>query len=223
MLAYAARRPVATARQSSPNAMLLIIVAHIAAVALVMSAKMDLPRRVFDPPTEVDLIPVPQDPPPNPAPAPQSDSHPDDRELSNPTQQVPIPDPGLSDHALASTEGAVAGTGGFGPVADTLPLVQPTPPVINLAAQLLTAGADLKPPYPTAKEASGEEANLVLRLTIDERGRVVAVEPVGRADRAFFDAGRRHLLAHWRFRPASEGGRPVVSSTVINLRFQLEG
>jgi protein TonB len=46
---------------------------------------------------------------------------------------------------------------------------------------------------------------------------------VGSADRAFLEAARRHLLARWRYKPATEGGRTVGSSTVITLRFQLEG
>ena len=66
------------------------------------------------------------------------------------------------------------------------------------------------------------EAVLRLRLTIDDRGRVTAVEPVGRADPVFLAAARRHLLAHWRYKPASENGRPAASSTVITLRFQLD-
>ena len=44
MLAYAANRRRIGKRQSSPHAMLLIISAHVALVALVMSAKMDLPQ-----------------------------------------------------------------------------------------------------------------------------------------------------------------------------------
>ena len=36
-------------------------------------------------------------------------------------------------------------------------------------------------------------------------------------------AARRHLIAHWRYKPASEDGRAVASSTVITLRFQLDG
>ena len=71
--------------------------------------------------------------------------------------------------------------------------------------------------------ASEEEAVLRLKLTIDERGRVIAVEPLGRADRAFLDSARRHLIAHWRYRPATEDGRAVSSSAVITLRFQLDG
>lgn len=63
---------------------------------------------------------------------------------------------------------------------------------------------------------------LKLRLTIDERGRVIAVDPVGSADRSFFQAARKHLMASWRYKPATEDGRPVASSTVITLRFELE-
>jgi protein TonB len=81
----------------------------------------------------------------------------------------------------------------------------------------------LKPPYPQSKLLTGEEAELTLRLGIDSSGRVVSVEPVGRADRVFLEAARRHLMGHWRYKPATEGGRAVATSTVITLRFQLDG
>lgn len=64
---------------------------------------------------------------------------------------------------------------------------------------------------------------LKLRLTIDPSGRVVAVAPVARADPAFLDAARRHILAHWRYRPARENGQAIVSSAVITLHFRLDG
>jgi protein TonB len=112
----------------------------------------------------------------------------------------------------------------IGPSIEPLPKADPLPPPpVKTSARLMTSGADLRPPYPASKIASGEEALLRLRLSIDERGRVVAVEPVGSADRAFLEAARRHLLARWRYKPASEGGRSVATSTVITLRFQLEG
>jgi protein TonB len=63
---------------------------------------------------------------------------------------------------------------------------------------------------------------LRLNLTIDERGRVVAVDPIGRADGTFLEAARRHLIAHWRYRPATEDGRAVSSTLAVTLRFQLE-
>jgi protein TonB len=49
------------------------------------------------------------------------------------------------------------------------------------------------------------------------------VEPIGRADRVFVDAARRHLIAHWRYSPATEDGRAVASTKTITLRFQLDG
>ena len=96
----------------------------------------------------------------------------------------------------------------------------PSAPV-RVGPRFATPADAVRPPYPPSKIASDEEAVLKLKLSIDPRGRVVAVEPVGRADPAFLAAARRHLLAHWRYKPATEDGRAIASSTVITLRFQL--
>src|SRR5678809_1135831 len=66
MLAYAASRPAAVEHRPHPNTMLAIIAAHVAVVAVVMSAKMDLPQRLFPRPTIVTSIEVPKPPPANP-------------------------------------------------------------------------------------------------------------------------------------------------------------
>jgi protein TonB len=68
-----------------------------------------------------------------------------------------------------------------------------------------------------------EEATLTLRLSIDEQGRVVAVDPVGRADGVFLAAARRYLIGHWRYKPAMKDGSVIASSITISLRFQLDG
>ena len=88
---------------------------------------------------------------------------------------------------------------------------------------MLTPASELKPPYPPSKLLNEEEATLHLKLTIDATGRVIAVDPVGRTDAAFLEAARRHLIAHWRYKPAMDEGRPVASSEVITLRFELNG
>jgi protein TonB len=59
-------------------------------------------------------------------------------------------------------------------------------------------------------------------LTIDPRGRVIAVDPVGAADPSFLAAARRHILKAWRYKPATEDGIAVPSTTVISLSFRLE-
>ena len=222
MLAYAANRPVIAGRRPSPNAMLVVIGAHVALIAVAMSAKMDLPSRIDRMPTIVDFIQEDDPPPPNP--------------VASPVRQAPReptftrPDPAVAnlstgDQVLAATPSLPDFGDLIGPPVDPQPVVQPTPrpTPVKAGPQLLTPASELKPPYPQSKLLSEEEAVLKLRLTIDERGRVVAVEPLGRTDPAFLAAARRHLLAHWRYRPASADGRAVASSAVITLRFELDG
>ncbi|GAA4710317.1 energy transducer TonB [Sphingomonas lutea] len=223
MLAYAAHRRSLAQRGSAPNAMLVIIAVHVAGIAALMSAKMDIPIIPDFKPTIVDLIPAetppPRNDPPPPDPAPQNSTldrpvplvptPPVDLPATDPT---PMPLPDLSEIIRPAPQPQP-------PRADPVP---PAPPV-RVGPRLLTAADRLKPPYPASKLASGEEALLRLRLSIDASGRVTAVDPVGPADGAFLAAARRHLIAHWRYRPATEGGRALATTMVITLRFQLEG
>jgi protein TonB len=198
--------------------MLIIIAAHVAVIAAVMSAKMDLIPHIKDPPIKIDLIREDDPPPPTPL-----DQH--VRPAPRPTLTAPKPDvalPPTDEHQTVDATPSLP-TIDVGQVVDPGPVIRPTPTPVRTGARLLTSAEELKPPYPMAKLASGEEAVLRLRLTIDERGRVVAVEPVERADRVFLEAARRHLIAHWRYKPATEDGRALTSSMVITLRFQLDG
>jgi protein TonB len=219
MLAYAANRPKAGSRRSSPNAMLAIIALHVGALAVVMSAKMDLPNRILNRPIEVRLLPTPQPPPTNdPVKAPQQQQP----TYTQPQQQAPLPpiDNPLVDPMPRPNVDPI-----LGPGVDPGPSVAPQrqPLLARIGAKLLTPQSELKPPYPQSKLLAEEEATLKLRLTIDERGRVIAVEPIGPADSAFLDSARRYLIAHWRYQPATEGGRATSSTEVITLRFQLDG
>ena len=218
MLAYAASRPLVGKRQSSPNALLLVISAHVALVAVVMSAKMDLPRRIIDPPIRTIDIRQPHDPPPQPQPP-----------VAHPTP-VPIPTPQPPNPIPRIQEGPTVNTGpiGTGPIMDGGTSIVGTSNPIKLIPirhepQLLTPFSELRPPYPASKLASEEEAVLNLRLTIDSNGRVVAVEPVGRADRVFVDAARRYMMARWRYAPATEDGQAIGSSLTVTLKFMLDG
>ena len=219
MLAYAANRPVAAQRGSSPNAMLAIVAIHVAAVAALMSAKMDLPIPIVDKPLEIDWIETHKPPPDKPIENDQP--RPSETALTPPDSQVPLPpldSPGVTPGPVPSFDDLVGPT--FDPGPKALPV--PTPAPVKIGARLITPASELKPPYPRIKLASGEEAVLRLNLTIDERGRVIGVEPIGRADRVFLDAARRHLLTHWRYKAATEDGRAVRSTIAITLRFQLE-
>ena len=112
--------------------------------------------------------------------------------------------------------GAVIGSG---PTTVTDP---PRHVPVRLGPRFVTNENAVKPPYPLDKRRAEEEATLRLGLSIDARGRVVAVEPIGAADPSFLEAARRHIIRAWRYRPATEDGVAVPSSTVVNLSFRLE-
>ena len=219
MLAYAAGRPAPGKRQSSPHALLIVVSAHVALLAVVMSAKMDLPQRMVDGP--IRLIKIKPDPLPPPSidmpPAPHArHTTPSisNRPQISPSSAAPVAgDGGIADPGTLALAGTAVLPGIPGPA------IAP----VHHDARLLTPPFELKPPYPPSKILTEEEAVLRLRLTINEQGRVVGVDPIGRADPAFLEAARRHLIAHWRYQPATEDGQAIVSSMIITLRFQLDG
>lgn len=217
MLAYAAHRRRIAERHAAPHAMMVIVVAHIAVIAAVMSARMDLPERILGKPIVVTPLPLPDPPPPNP----QTPAKPAPSDFDRVPPLVPLPLRGDPVDArpipLPSPVGEV-----IVPNPQPVPVPLPQPNPVRTGPRFATPPSAVRPPYPPSKIASEEEAVLKLKLSIDPRGRVVAVEPVGRADPAFLAAARRHLIAHWRYRPATDDGRAIASSTVITLRFELE-
>jgi protein TonB len=223
MLAYAAgRRTVATTR-SSPNALLAIIGVHVALAAIVMSAKMEIQRHVDGPFIVRTIKDRTEDPPPRPVQTKVTQA--------TPHTPIRIDNPPHNIHLGRTTDisttpptrfnpGTI--TGGGAAVITKLPPPPPYTAPVRTDARLLTPSSEQKPPYPASKLLNEEEGAVTLKLTIDEDGRVVAAEAVGRADPAFLDSARRYVLAHWRFRPASEDGRAIVSTTIVTLRFELD-
>ncbi len=225
MLAYTAENPRPAGRAGSPKALTFIILGHAVLISAVMTAKMN-PGGVlpFDP---IDIINIPIDPPP-PPPEPTVDPRPETK--AKPTQEIiqdpvidevrPIVDMGqvtLSELDKGPIIRELPTLGGGGVVADP-----PKKSAVKLGPRFATSENAVKPPYPLDKRRAEEEATLKLRLTIDPRGRVTAVEPVGAADPSFLEAARRHILRSWRYKPATEDGVAVPSSTVITLAFRLE-
>jgi protein TonB len=207
--------PAFAERKRHPRALLFIVAAHGLAIAAVMTAKMDLPNP-FDPVvTRVELVPEPEVPPENPPPQQRTDPH------ESMVGRVPAIVPGPRPDVPAVDVMPIP-TPGPGPVILPTPNIDSNVSPVRVGPRFITPEWDIKPPYPQQKLRLEEEAVLQLRLAIDERGRVTAVEPVGPADPVFLAAARRHLVSRWRYKPATEDGRAIATSTVITLRFRLE-
>lgn len=218
MLAYAPRR---TARSGSPRTLLLVAAGHVVALALVLTAKSDLGRRIIADPTDVIFVPTklpPPPPPSEPTPRQAQQSVIDTPPIIIPTPLPPIQD-AIADGPPVTNSDPVIGNAVTPQPAIFVP--QPTA-LVRRAARFATPADLVEPPYPAAKQRLGESASLRLTLAIDARGRVTSVSPVGNADPIFLAAAQRHILRHWRYQPAQEGETAVASSLTITLRFRLE-
>lgn len=210
--------PAYADRSRHPRTLLLIVGAHAALLAAVMSAKMDLPTPWGPTKTEVTLIPLPPEPQQS---QPQQKQKPRPSVIDRQTTVVPIPQPKFPDIDTIPVPIPLPHPGPIvapGPTSDTTPVPAP----VRMGPRFITPAWNVKPPYPQQKLRLEQEAVLRLKLSIDERGRVTAVEPLGAADPVFLAAARRHVIGRWRYQPATESGRPVGSSTFITLRFKLE-
>lgn len=208
--------PAFAERKPHPRTLLLIVAAHAIVIAAVMTAKMALPPRFVPPRTVVEFIPQPIVQPVKPLPKVRQATR--TRPMQQQTVQPPIVQPETTTTGPIMLPNPVPQ---FQPIPSPLPLPQVSVPAPT-GPRFATPESEVRPPYPQQKLITGEEAVLRLKLTIDAEGRVIAVEAVGNADPVFLAAARRHILAHWRYQPATQSGRPVASSTIITLQFRLD-
>ena len=219
MLAYAANtRPLG--RSESPKALIFIVAGHALLLGALFMSKTEVMRHIGEP-IKVTLIPNPPKPPPNPVDEPATPTRPPTSSIDRPVIIVPhpLPTPDLTVGPKVTELRPDIGTSVL------LPYVPPFVPKadpVRVAARFITPDDLLRPPYPMSKLRAEEEASLRLRLSIDPRGRVVAVDPVGSTDPEFLGAARRHILKAWRYQPATEDGRAIGSVVVITLKFRLD-
>jgi protein TonB len=166
--------------------------------------------------TIIDFIELPVDPPVDPPPPVETDSTP-----PQPTEFTAFPDviertsgPATTQEPPRQVDFADAGTA----VRD----IPDLPPVRLEALFDPRFAADQQPPYPTSEERAQREGRVRLRVTIGADGRVKAVQRLDATSDAFWRSTERHALSRWRFRPATDDGRPVESTKVLTITFQIE-
>ena len=221
MLAYAAGSSRIAGRSNSPKALVLIVAGHAALIVAVMAAKMEVVTFPPVDPTQIFNVPISTPPPPPPTPKVEPQARKpatQPRFIEAPDSIVDMTATSQSSFAQGSTIDDIAAVIGT----DISFVDPPKPAPVRVAARFNTPASAMKPPYPNDKLRLEEEATLRLRLTIDARGRVTSVDPVGAADPSFLEAARRHIVRAWRYKPATEDGVAVGSSTVVTLSFRLE-
>ncbi len=164
----------------------------------------------------------PEPPPPDPPPPPQPQARPEQQQsrLDTPAEQ-PVINLGPTVAGPPTPPQPPIGAGGREPVqlANATPVI---PPPVRRAAEVDPRFRDaLQPPYPPDRERAQQAGRVRVRITIGTDGRVTGIEQISASHEAFWRVTQRQALNRWRFRPATENGRPVVSTMTMNVTFRI--
>jgi protein TonB len=207
-------------RSGSPTGLAMVVLLHAAVfAALILVKGPDIARAVFTQ-THVRLIPVP--PEPVPVPPPPTPRQQVEHQQSFIDRVDPVVDTHVAQTNVDQTDHQQQQQQTFettsGPAIETARAVLPPP--VRRAAELISG--DLQPPYPPSEERAQRGGSVRMRLTIGTDGRVSEVERLSATSDAFWRAAERQARTRWRFRPATEDGRPVAGSKVMTVTFRIE-
>ena len=209
-------------KSGSPTGFMMVVLLHAAVFAALILIKGPAFVRTVYPDTQIFDVPLPREP--DPIPPPPETRH---------------PQPQQHQEVIDHPETAVNTNGTTGPAVDThsnttvfdtgqpqrieLARVELPPPPVRRDAEIDPAyrGA-LQPPYPASMVRLNLDGEVRVRVTIGPDGRVTAVQLISATNPAFWAVTEHQALTRWRFRPATVDGRPVESSKVMNLHFQLQ-
>lgn len=101
----------------------------------------------------------------------------------------------------------------------------PLPPdPVALGTELAVACPErTAPAYPAVSRRSGEEGTVVLRVELDETGRVAAAHVQSSSGHARLDEAALKAVKTWRCSPAQRNGQPVSATALQPFKFVLRG
>lgn len=176
----------------------------------------------INPPPTPRVIPPPPNPVKREAPLPLKPSH---YHLATP---APVESPQEAVEPLPPPEPAVEPPPA---VAAPAPVQAPSPPVppktagpVALASDLAVACPERRPPvYPPMSRRLGETGKVVLRVELDETGRVSTAQVATSSGSTRLDTAALAAVMIWRCTPAQRDGQAVRSVATQPFNFTLEG
>jgi len=220
---------------------LLVVLAMHGAVLYGLSSVRVIPHPSEAATLFVTLV-TPTPPQPRPSPAPVSASVP--KPTEPPRQHRPVqreaPRPVKPPHTqLAAEAPLVSPTERIAPLPPPDPVVaapesgppgaQPSHPqaagpvTLMSSDQALVCPVRKPPPYPTVSRRLGETGKVVLRVELDETGRVSAAKVVTSSGYPRLDEAALATVRTWRCQPAQRDGQAVRAVAVQPFDFTLEG
>jgi protein TonB len=97
--------------------------------------------------------------------------------------------------------------------------VAPAPPSTSATA---VAGTHTTPPYPLIARRLGESGTVRLKIELADTGAVEAVSVIlSSGHQSLDETAVSWVKSHWRWRPAMRAGKPVASTTIADIVFDL--
>ena len=107
---------------------------------------------------------------------------------------------------------------------DALPSPSPATGPVTLTSDLaLVCTVRNPPPYPSVSRRLGETGKVVLRVELDETGRVGAAKVITSSGHPRLDAAALAAVNTWRCQPPQRDGQAVRSVALQPFEFTLEG
>lgn len=94
--------------------------------------------------------------------------------------------------------------------------------VVRTPPEFLTPLSDRSPPYPDEAQKAEIEGRVLLRIYIDETGKVTQAQVVQSLGYGCDEQARKYALTKWRFKPATVGGVAVGMWIPVPVTFVLE-
>lgn len=108
-------------------------------------------------------------------------------------------------------------------VAAAPPTPMPTEP-IKLSSELSVSCPKLTPPeYPAISRRMGEEGKLVLRVELDEQGRIDTAKVISSSGYERLDNAALAAVKNWQCNPSLRNGQPVRAVALQPFNFVLQG
>jgi protein TonB len=99
-------------------------------------------------------------------------------------------------------------------------IVVPQAPVVPMKATYAPDPADY---YPDSSRRAGEEGRTLVKICVDVRGKIGNVEVAGSSGHPDLDAAALRYAHAMRFKPATQGGKPIDICSSQPVKFQLNG
>jgi protein TonB len=80
----------------------------------------------------------------------------------------------------------------------------------------------VQPEYPALARSAEIEGTIILKITVDEKGRVIAASVLQSVAQGIFDANALKAVRQWTFEPAEQSGNPVKATITLPMAFSLE-